>query len=68
MTNNVGEVTLRRPAPPTPPGHVEGGGQPTAGLTTPPPPEDPDELTCVHPPWLIEPEDLGHYIYLKVFN
>ncbi|KAE8742646.1 hypothetical protein FOCC_FOCC011826, partial [Frankliniella occidentalis] len=78
ITKNSGEVTLRRPTPPTPPGATEQGGAGAgagagtggalASITptpTPPPPEDPDELTCVHPPYLIEPEDLGHYIYLK---
>lgn len=77
MTKNSGEVTLRRPTPPTPPGAPEAGlapavsaAAPAGGVTSPapppPPPMDPDELTCVNPPWLIEPEDLGHYIYLKV--
>lgn len=75
VTKNSGEVTLRRPTPPTPAGPAEGAGKGSKGssgatvVTSPaptPPPMTPEELTCVHPPWLIEPEDLGHYIYLKV--
>jgi len=33
-----------------------------ASLTQP----TPTDLECVDAPWLIEPEDLGHFLYLKV--